>query len=81
METESMPPPTPIDEQPVRCELCGAALANHMELREHLEGHAEKQAEGFPAVPDGPLHKCAFCDAGFETAEELKAHHARSHGK
>ncbi len=81
METESTTPPTPIDEAAMRCELCGAALANHAELQEHLQGHYEKQAEGFPAVPEGPRHKCAFCDAAFETPEELRAHNGQAHRK
>jgi hypothetical protein len=81
MQSESTTPPMPIEESPVRCELCGVALANHAELQEHLQGHAGKQAEGFPAVPEGPRHRCAFCGSAFETAEGLKNHHARAHRK
>jgi hypothetical protein len=68
-------------EEPIRCELCGATMANAVELQEHLDGHAERAAEGLPATPAGPSHKCAFCSAAFDTPEQLKAHQGSAHQK
>ena len=79
METEAGTPPTPTAEPPARCEICGVTMRDHDELEQHLEGHAEKVAEGFPAVAEGPRHKCAFCGAAFDSAEELKEHNATAH--
>ncbi|MCI4366484.1 MAG: hypothetical protein L3K08_01900 [Thermoplasmata archaeon] len=81
MESETSPGPTPAAPRGVRCDLCGASLADEGELRVHLEGHAERRAEGLPAIPEGPLHRCPFCTSGFDTPEELKAHLAAGHGK
>jgi hypothetical protein len=65
----------------IRCEICGSALADELELKEHLEGHVEKAAEGVDPVPPGPRHKCSFCPETFDTPEELREHHATAHHK
>ena len=81
MPAESEPSPISRAQEQTRCELCGATVANAAELREHMDGHAEREAEGLPAVPEGPIHKCAFCEAAFNAPEQLKAHQATAHQK
>jgi hypothetical protein len=61
----------------VPCELCGVELSNEAELKEHLEMHAEKVAEGEPVGRH--VAKCAFCGAPFVRPEELRDHHAIAH--
>ncbi|MCI4330877.1 MAG: hypothetical protein L3K19_03390 [Thermoplasmata archaeon] len=62
-----------------RCEVCDKELSDGPELQTHLEGHAEKIAEGESPLPPRP--KCAFCEATFDTPEELRDHHATAHRK
>jgi|GEM_PF-3422131 len=77
-ETQGSRPAGP--EKGVRCELCNASLADEEELQLHMDGHAEKAAEGEPiAVP--PRHACPFCPSDFETPEALKEHIGSAHGK
>jgi Zinc finger, C2H2 type len=81
MESESSPTPVNVSHRTVRCEVCGAALSDLDELKVHLEGHAEKAAEGDPPAPEAVRHKCPFCDSAFPTPEQLKAHIGSVHGK
>ncbi|MCI4330887.1 MAG: hypothetical protein L3K19_03450 [Thermoplasmata archaeon] len=56
-------------------------MTDAAELQGHVDGHAERVAEGLPAVPEGPSLRCAFCPALFETPEQVKDHHASAHHK
>jgi phage FluMu protein Com len=62
----------------VKCPVCGAVMANAIELEEHMEVHAEQRAEGEPYQT---WHACAFCGKKFATPEELRDHHRTAHGK
>jgi hypothetical protein len=81
MPTDSEPAPIAAEEGPIPCQVCGAIMANSVELQAHLEGHAEHAAEGLPATPEGPSHHCAFCPAALATPEQLKRHQAEAHHK
>lgn len=74
MEIETNPSRTEVQDRSPQCELCGATMSDLPELATHMEGHAEKAAEGVP--PPGPGHhlKCTLCESSFETAEQVKAH-------
>lgn len=60
-----------------KCNVCGIELSDPAELETHLEGHAEKIAEGASPLPQPP--KCAFCGKTFDGPEELREHHATAH--